>query len=47
MNELNLKNVGGIFLVLMVGVVVGGVMAVAEHFWERCRGKVENKNSTG
>ena len=43
MNELNLKNVGGIFLVLIVGVIVGAAMAVAEHFWERCKGKIEGK----
>ncbi len=32
-SELNLENVGGIFMVLLIGIVLGGAMAAAEHFW--------------
>ena len=36
-NALTLKNVGGIFLVLLIGVILGGIIALLEFFWERCK----------
>ena len=36
-SELNLENVGGIFLVLLIGLILGGGMAAAEFFWQRCK----------
>jgi hypothetical protein len=35
-SELNLENVGGIFLVLLIGLILGGAMAAIEFFWQRC-----------
>ena len=33
-NELGLLNVGGIFLVLLLGIVLGLVMAAVERIWD-------------
>ena len=34
-NELGLQNVGGIFLVLLIGLIVGCVTAAIENFWKK------------
>ena len=34
-NELGLQNVGGIFLVLLLGLVIGCVTAVMEKWWKK------------
>ena len=34
-NELGLPNVGGIFLVLLIGLMLGCVMAAIETFWKK------------
>jgi len=39
-SELGLRNVGGIFLVLGAGVVIGGLVAAVEHFYGRCKKKL-------
>ncbi len=38
-SALNLDNVGGIFLVLLIGLVLGGVMVLLERFWSICAKK--------
>ena len=35
-SELTLENVGGIFLVLLLGLVIGGLVAVVEVYWLHC-----------
>ncbi len=34
-NALNLSNVGGIFIVLLGGIALGAVIAIAEYFWAK------------
>ena len=34
-SELGLQNVGGIFLVLLLGLVIGCVTAAVEKFWKK------------
>lgn len=36
-NELGLQNVGGVFVVLMAGVVAGTIMAIFEFLWKAWR----------
>ena len=33
-NELGLENIGGIFLVLIAGVILGILVAIAEFIWK-------------
>ena len=34
-SELTLENVGGIFLVLLIGLLIGGLVALLEVYWLR------------
>ena len=43
MNELGLMNVGGIFLVLLIGIVLGVLMAAAEKLWDNYSNKEAGK----
>ena len=45
MNELGLMNVGGIFLVLLIGIVLGVVMAAAEKLWDNYHNKEPSAQS--
>ena len=36
-NELGVDNVGGIFLVLLIGIIIGGLLAVGEVYWLQCK----------
>ena len=40
-SELNLENVGGIFMVLLIGIVLGGLMAAAEHIWNKFKAQAK------
>jgi hypothetical protein len=40
-SELNLENVGGIFMVLLIGLVLGSLIAAVEHFWHIFRPKAK------
>ena len=36
-SELSLENFGGIFLVLLIGLLIGGLLALLEKYWIFCR----------
>ena len=36
-SELSLENFGGIFLVLLIGLLIGGLLALLERYWIFCR----------
>ena len=38
-SELDLENVGGIFLVLLIGLLIGCLVAVLEVYWLHCTKK--------
>merc|ERR1712223_473735 len=38
-SALNLINVGGIFLVLLIGLIFGCILAVLEKYWDSCKQK--------
>ena len=42
-SALNLINVGGIFLVLLIGLILGSVMAAFEKFWKQWTTKRKSK----
>nr|XP_040563433.1 glutamate receptor ionotropic, kainate 1-like [Lepeophtheirus salmonis] len=38
-SELNLDNVGGIFMVLIIGLILGSIIAIAEHYYKVIKDK--------
>ena len=35
-SELSLENFGGIFIVLLIGILIGGLLALLEKYWLLC-----------